>query len=185
MKLVETPLPGAYVIELERHEDERGFFARTWCESELSAAGLDTSVAQCSLSRNPQAGTLRGMHFQSAPHAETKIVRCTRGAIFDVIVDLRRESPTHGRWFGLELSAMRANALYVPKGFAHGFQTIVDESDVFYMISVPYEPSAGAGVRWDDPEFGIEWPAAPNRTINDKDRSWPDYEPDSLRTRGT
>jgi dTDP-4-dehydrorhamnose 3,5-epimerase len=185
VKLVETPLNGAYVLELERHEDERGFFARTWCESELSDAGLDGQVAQCSLSRNARAGTLRGLHFQRAPHEETKIVRCTSGAIFDVVVDLREGSPTHGRWFGVELTAERGNALYIPKGFAHGFQTLVDGSDVFYMISVPYAPGSGTGVRWDDPAFGIDWPEAAERTINDKDRAWPDYVPGSLRTRGT
>ena len=126
------------------------------------------------------------MHFQTAPHEEAKLVRCTAGAIFDVIVDLRPDSPTHAEWFGVELDAERGNALYVPKGFAHGFQTLVDDTDVLYMISDPYVPEAASGVRWDDPAFGIDWPEADVRTISDRDRSWPDYPaPGRRRTRGT
>ena len=174
MMFVPTELPGAYLVELERREDERGFFARTWCREELAAHGLATNVAQCSVSRTTLAGTLRGLHFQTPPHEEVKLVRCTSGAIFDVIVDLRPESPTHADWFGVELDAERGTALYVPKGFAHGFQTLADESEVFYMMSDPYVAAAAAGVRWDDPAFGIEWPL-PVRAISDRDRSWPDH----------
>ena len=181
MRFVETRLRGAYLVELEPREDDRGSFARTWCHEELAAAGLSTEVSQCSVSRNTKAGTLRGLHFQEAPHEEVKLVRCTRGVIFDVIVDLRRGSESEGQWIGVELTAEAGNALYVPKGFAHGFQTLVDESEVFYMMSDPYAPGASLGVRWDDPGFGIEWPSAESRTISERDRAWPDYRPGSLR----
>jgi dTDP-4-dehydrorhamnose 3,5-epimerase len=177
MRFVESALPGAYVIELEPHEDERGFFARIWSVDELAEHALVKELAQCSISRNARAGTLRGMHFQRAPHEEMKIVRCTRGAIFDVIVDLRPGSGTHGRWFGVELDAERATALYVPKGFAHGFQTLVDDTDVLYLISHPYVPEAATGVRWDDATFAIDWPPVETRLMNDRDRNWPDYRP--------
>lgn len=175
MRFVPTELPDAYIVELEPRDDERGFFARTWCRDELADQGLVAEVAQCSISRNALAGTLRGMHFQNAPHEEAKLVRCTRGAIYDVIIDLRPGSAAHGRWIGVELDAERGTALYVPKGFAHGFQTLVDGAEVFYMISTPYAPDAASGVRWDDPAFGIEWPKADTRTISERDRSWPDY----------
>ena len=185
MRFVPTKLDGAYVVEPERHEDERGFFARTWSGDELAEHGLVGELSQCSISRNTHAGTLRGMHFQTDPHTEAKLVRCTAGAIFDVIVDLRPESPTHADWVGVELAAETGTALYIPKGFAHGFQTLVDGAEVFYMISDPYVPEAASGVRWDDPAFGIVWPEAAARVINDRDRSWPDYRPGSLRNRGT
>jgi dTDP-4-dehydrorhamnose 3,5-epimerase len=174
MRFLATKLEGAYLLELERREDERGSFARTWCRDELDAHGLTTDVAQCSISRNALAGTLRGLHFQTPPHEEVKLVRCTRGAIFDVIVDLRSGSSSWGEWFGVELDAECGTALYIPKGFAHGFQTLADDSEVFYMMSDPYVPEAAAGVRWDDDAFGIEWPL-PVGTISDRDRSWPDY----------
>jgi dTDP-4-dehydrorhamnose 3,5-epimerase len=173
-----TKLSGAYVVELERHEDERGFFARAWSRDELAGQGLEAALSQCSISRNAVAGTVRGMHLQKAPHEETKLVRCTAGAIFDVIIDLRPGSDTFAEWIGVELDAERGAALYVPKGFAHGFQTLVDRSDVFYMISEPYAPSAASGVRWDDPAFAIAWPL-PTRVISERDRSWPDHEPES------
>jgi len=165
------------VLELERHEDERGFFARAWCRDEFADHGLVPELTQCSISRNSRAGTLRGMHFQRPPHEEAKLVRCTTGAIFDVIVDLRPDSLTYTEWVGVELDAERGNALYVPKGFAHGFQTLVDRTDVLYMISDPYVPEAASGVRWDDPAFAIEWPYKNMRTISDRDRSWPDHQP--------
>ncbi len=174
MRFVPVGLEGAYLIELESHEDERGSFARIWCRDELAEQGLDPELAQCSVSRNPRAGTLRGMHFQRKPHEETKIVRCLTGAAFDVIADLRPESPTRGRWFGATLDSERGSAMYVPKGFAHGFQTLVDDTDVLYLISHPYVPAAGSGVRWDDGALAIEWPEVPLRTISDRDRSWPD-----------
>jgi dTDP-4-dehydrorhamnose 3,5-epimerase len=175
MKFLPLELGGAYLIELEPHRDERGFFARTWCREELEAHGLDPEIAQCSLSRNERAGTLRGLHFQRPPQAETKLVHCARGAIFDVIVDLRPGSPTCAWWFGAELTEERGNAMYVPEGFAHGFQTLTDNVDVLYMISRPYAPAAAGGVRWDDPAFQIDWPEAAERTISDRDRGWPDY----------
>jgi dTDP-4-dehydrorhamnose 3,5-epimerase len=179
VRFVETRLPGAYLVELEQREDERGSFARTWCRDEFAAYGLSTDVAQCSISRNTRAGTLRGLHFQTAPHEEVKLVRCTQGAIFDVIVDLRPGSETEAEWLGVELSAATGTALYIPKGFAHGFQTLVDEVEVFYMMSDPYVPEASSGVRWDDPAFGIEWPHAVARTISERDLAWPDYSPDA------
>ena len=184
MNIVPLDLAGAFSIELERHEDDRGFFARTWCRDELARHGLDAELAQCSISRNTHAGTLRGMHFQTAPHQETKIVRCTRGSIFDVIVDLRPDSRTHTQWVGVELDADRSNALFIPKGFAHGFQTLTDDSEVLYMISEPYAQEAAGGVRWDDPTFGIEWPHVEVRTMNQRDRAWPNYRVGSRRNRG-
>jgi dTDP-4-dehydrorhamnose 3,5-epimerase len=184
VRFVPTKLEGAYVVEPERHEDERGFFARTWSGDELAERGLASDLSQCSISRNTKAATLRGMHFQVAPHEEAKLVRCTGGAIFDVIVDLRPGSPTHAEWVGIELTAESGTALYIPKGFAHGFQTLVDGAEVFYMISDPYVPEAASGVRWDDPAFGIDWPPAASRIINERDRSWEDYRPGSLLTRG-
>lgn len=185
MRFVPTHLEGAYVVEPEPHRDERGLFARSWDRDEFAEHDLATEVVQCSFSRNTRAGTLRGLHFQTAPHEEVKLVRCTAGAIFDVIVDLREGSPTHGEWVGIRLDAERGNAFYVPKGFAHGFQTLVDGAEVFYMMADPYVPEAAAGVRWDDPAFGIEWPPAERRTIGERDRSWPDYRPGSLRSLGT
>lgn len=175
MEFVPLELPGAYLIELEPHYDGRGFFARTWCRDEFAARHLNTEIAQCSTSRTDRAGTLRGLHFQRPPHAEAKLVRCTRGAIFDVIVDLRRGSETHGEWFGVELHERRGNAIYVPEGFAHGFQTLTADAEVLYTISTPYAPDYASGVRWDDPTFGIEWPATSERTISERDRAWPDY----------
>jgi dTDP-4-dehydrorhamnose 3,5-epimerase len=178
MRFTALELAGTWLVELEPREDERGLFARTWCREEFAEHGLVTDLTQCSLSRSTQRGTLRGLHFQRAPHAEVKLVRCTRGAIFDVIVDLRPDSEAHARWLGVELDAMRGDALYIPKGFAHGFQTLVDEAEVFYMMSDPYVAESASGVRWDDPAFGIEWPDTPERTMSERDRSWPDYCPE-------
>jgi dTDP-4-dehydrorhamnose 3,5-epimerase len=174
----ETELPGAYVIELERREDERGFFARAWCRGELADHGLDARVAQANVSWNERQGTLRGLHFQRAPHAEVKLVRCTRGAVYDVIVDLRPDSRTYTRWLGVELSAENGRTLYVPEGFAHGYQTLADASETFYLVSEPYTPGAEGGVRWDDPTFAIAWPDVSERVISVKDRSWPDFVPE-------
>jgi dTDP-4-dehydrorhamnose 3,5-epimerase len=176
VRFVPTKLDGAYLVELERHDDERGFFARTWATEELAAHGLASEVVQCSVSRNTRAGTLRGMHFQTAPHEEVKLVRCTAGAIYDVIVDLRPGSRSFREWLAVELTAEIGTALYIPKGFAHGFQTLVDATDVLYMMSDPYVPEAASGVRWDDPAFEIEWPAAEVRTMSERDRAWPDYD---------
>ncbi len=159
MRFVETTLAGAYVVEVEPQEDERGLFARTFCANEMRSAGLDPRCVQCNVSFNARGGTLRGMHWQAAPHGEIKLVRCTSGRIFDVIVDIRRSSDSFLQWFGVELSADKRNALYVPRGFAHGFQTLVDASEVFYQMSEYYQPGLSRGARYDDPEIGIEWPA--------------------------
>jgi dTDP-4-dehydrorhamnose 3,5-epimerase len=171
----ETELPGAYVIEAERIEDERGFFARLFDGDEFTERGLEKTFVQWSISYNEDAGTLRGMHFQSPPHDEVKLVRVTSGALYDVIVDLRPDSPAFKRWAAVELTAENRLTLYIPKGFAHGFQTLEDATEVFYAISAFYEPSAGGGVRWDDPSLGIEWPPSDRRIISEKDRSWPDF----------
>lgn len=175
MKFTPAPLQGAWVIDLEPVADERGSFARTWCAREMETHGLVTKVAQCSVSRNTRKATLRGMHYQAAPHEETKVVRCTRGAIFDVILDLRAGSATFKRWFGVELSAANGCALYVPAGFAHGFQTLTDDSEVAYQISEFHQPQSARGVRWDDPAFAIEWPEAASRVISPKDLAYPDF----------
>ncbi len=180
MIFTETELRGAFVVDIEPREDERGLFARAWCEDELARHGLETRVAQCNLSFNHRAGTLRGMHFQRPPHAEVKLVRCTRGAVYDVIVDLRPESPTRGRWVAVELTADNRRTLYIPEGFAHGYQTLVDATETYYQVSAAYAPDAEGGVRWDDPSFGIVWPDADERIISEKDRAWPDYEPSEV-----
>lgn len=177
MRFAETELPGAFMIELERREDERGFFARAWCEQEFADHGLDTRVSQCNLAHNEKAGTLRGMHYQAPPYAEVKLVRCTSGAVYDVIVDLRPQSSTYMHWIAVELSAENGRALYIPEGFAHGYQTLVDGTETYYQVSAPYAPDAERGVRWDDPVFGIDWPPADDRVISTKDRGWPDYRP--------
>ena len=171
----ETKLPGAFIIEVKRLEDERGFFGRSFCRREFEERGLNPFVAQCNISFNRDAGTLRGMHYQAAPHAEEKLVRCTRGALYDVIIDLRPESPTFKRWVSLELTEENCRMLYIPKGFAHGFQTLVDETEIFYQMSAFYHPDSGRGVRWNDPAFGIQWPETDRVILSDRDRLWPDY----------
>ena len=172
-----TELEGAWLVDLDPREDERGFFARAWDRAEFAEHGLSTELVQCNVSFNHRKGTLRGMHFQNAPHAEVKLVRCTRGAIYDVIVDLRASSPTHTRWLGVELTAENRRALYVPEGFAHGYQTLVDGTETTYQVSAFYAPGAERGVRWDDPAFGIEWPDPDRPVMSEKDRAWPDYRP--------
>ena len=174
MKFLETELKGAYVIELDRREDERGFFARTFCKNVFEEHGLHSVVAQCNLSYNAGRGTLRGMHYQAEPFAEAKLVQCVQGAIYDVIVDLRRESETYCRWVGVELGAAVGRMLYVPEGFAHGFQTLEDNTAVYYHMFQFYAPQFARGVRWDDPAFGIKWPLE-NPIISEKDRQLPDY----------
>jgi dTDP-4-dehydrorhamnose 3,5-epimerase len=177
VRLVETPLPGAYVVELELRRDERGWFARTFDAAAFAELGLDPAVVQCNASFNERAGTLRGMHFQAEPHGEPKLVRCTRGAVYDVLVDLRPDSPAFRRWFGLELRAGGTASLFAPVGVAHGFQTLEDGSEVHYQMGYRYVPEAASGVRWDDPAFGIEWPDPPagGRVISERDASYPDF----------
>jgi dTDP-4-dehydrorhamnose 3,5-epimerase len=176
MRFIPTNLKDAYILEPEKLEDERGFFARTWCQKEFSERGLDANLVQCSISFNKKKGTLRGMHFQLPPFAETKLVRCTKGAIYDVILDLRQDSETFLQWVGVELTAENRNALYVPKGFAHGFQTLEDNTEVFYQISEFYAPECSRGVRWDDPTFNITW-QQPVSVISERDRNYEDYSP--------
>ena len=170
-----TDIGSAWVIEPELLEDERGFFARSWDAQEFAQRGLNPRLAQCSISYNRARGTLRGMHYQAAPYEEAKLVRCTAGAIFDVVVDLRPGSPTFRGWFGVELSAENRLAMYVPEGCGHGFLTLDDDSEVHYQISQSYMPEAAKGVRWDDPAFAISWPGEV-LVINDRDRSYPDFE---------
>jgi dTDP-4-dehydrorhamnose 3,5-epimerase len=174
MILTETKLKGAFVVELERFEDERGFFALSWSQKDFAARGLDAELAECNVSFNRKKGTLRGMHYQDAPHGQVKLVRCTMGAIFDVIIDLRPDSQTRSQWVGVELTASNHKALYVPKGFAHGFQTLEDDSEVLYQMSTPYVAGSGRGVRWNDPAFGIEWPEDV-RTIIARDMEYADF----------
>jgi dTDP-4-dehydrorhamnose 3,5-epimerase len=177
-----APLEGAFVIDLEKREDDRGFFARAWCEREFADYELVTRLVQCNLAFNQRSGTLRGMHYQEAPYAEVKLVRCTRGAVYDVIVDLRPDSTTFMQWMAVELTAENRRMLYVPEGFAHGYQTLVPETEVFYQVSEFYTPDAEGGVRWNDPAFAIEWPATETRTISEKDASWPDFRDATVET---
>jgi dTDP-4-dehydrorhamnose 3,5-epimerase len=161
-------------VEPEPHEDQRGFFARTWCAHEFEAHGLDPRLVQCSVSFNKRKGTLRGMHYQAAPHAEAKLVRCTRGAIHDVVIDLRPHAPTYKQHVAVRLTAENRHALYVPQGLAHGFQTLVDDTEVFYQMSAFHAPAHARGVRWDDPSFGIVWPDD-DRVMSEQDRTYPDF----------
>jgi dTDP-4-dehydrorhamnose 3,5-epimerase len=174
MEFTETTLKGAYVIRLSRIQDHRGFFARGWCQQEFADSGLNPNMVQLNVGVSRATGTLRGLHYQDQPHAEAKLMRCPRGAIFDVIVDLRPGSPTLGQWFSAELTAENGVMLYAPEGFAHGYQTLTDDTEMHYMTSGFYAAAAGRGVRYDDPAFGIQWPI-PVTTISDADRNWPDY----------
>lgn len=179
MIFAETKLAGAYVIEQELFRDERGFFTRSWSEHEFAAHGLDGRMLECNISFNRRRGTLRGMHFQRAPHAQAKLVQCATGAIYDVIVDLRPDSHTFKQWVGVELSAENHLMLYVPEGFAHGFQTLADDTQVSYHVTDVYAPELADGVRWDDPAFRIEWPdnGGEERIIIARDRAYPDFRP--------
>lgn len=172
MKIIRTPIEGVAIIDLERREDDRGFFARTYDREEFLAAGLEPAVEQCNMSYNHKAGTLRGMHLQVAPHPETKLVRCVRGALVDIIVDMRPGSPTRLEHVSVELTSENRRALFVPAYFAHGFQTLVDDTEAVYQVSGAYAPRAERGLRYDDPELGLSWPV-PVTTISEKDRSWP------------
>ena len=171
MKFIETKLKGAYVIEIEPIVDHRGFFARSWCEQEFRDRGLNPSLVQCNISFNTKKGTLRGMHYQTKPYEEAKLVRCTQGAIYDVIIDIRPESATFKKWFAVELSGNNHKMLYIPEGFAHGFQTLKDNTEVFYQMSEFYHPSGVRGIRWDDPEFQIKW-RLENKIISERDLSY-------------
>jgi len=172
-----TPLAGAYLIDLEKRGDARGFFARVFCEREFGEAGLETRFVQANNSLSAKRGTLRGLHYQLPPAAEVKLVRCLRGALWDVIVDLRPDSPTFRKWFGAELSAENRRMMYVPRGFAHAILTLTDDTEAFYMVSAFYAPEEERGVRWNDPAIGIEWPIAPVE-ISPKDAGWPDLSPE-------
>jgi len=176
MIFTESPLPGVFLVDLELRADERGFFARSYCLDEFAAQGLSTPLQQCSVSYNARKGTLRGLHYQAAPHEEHKLVRCTAGAIFDVIVDIRPHSRHYRRWFGTELSAQNRRALFIPPGFAHGFITLKDDAEVYYMISVLYSPAHAQGFRWSDPAFGIQWPLSPS-VISARDAAYPLLQP--------
>jgi dTDP-4-dehydrorhamnose 3,5-epimerase len=178
MRFIQTRLPGVWVIELEQLADERGWFARTFDAEEFEELGLNPEVVQCNVSFNPRCGTLRGMHYQAEPHGESKLVLCVRGAIFDVALDLRPDSPTCRGWHGVELSAENRRAYYIPAGLAHGFQTLTDDCELLYLMGHRYVAEAGRGVRWDDPAFAIEWPQAHGeRIISERDRSYPDLRP--------
>jgi dTDP-4-dehydrorhamnose 3,5-epimerase len=173
MNFTSTKLAGVLIVEMERHQDERGWFARTWCADEFAAHGLEPTLAQCSSSFNLKRGTLRGMHCQVAPHEEAKLVRCTRGSFVDVVLDLRVGSSTLHQWISVELSADNGKSLYIPKGCAHGFQTLEDNTEVFYSITERFHPDAAHGLRWNDPLFAIEWPLPDAAIVNDRDRSYP------------
>jgi dTDP-4-dehydrorhamnose 3,5-epimerase len=175
MIFLKTKLPGVFEIQIEAKADERGFFARTWCQKEFEAHGLSGRLVQCSVSFNSRKGTLRGMHFQPAPHEEAKLIRCTQGRIYDVVVDLRPQSPTFKDWVAAVLTAEKRNMVYVPEGCAHGFLTLEDESEVSYQMSEFWDAESAKGVRWDDPVFRIEWPTKVE-VISDRDRTYPNFE---------
>jgi dTDP-4-dehydrorhamnose 3,5-epimerase len=176
VRFTETKLKGAYIIELEPIHDDRGFFARSWCQNEFRDRGLNPNLVQCNISFNLEKGTLRGMHYQVKPHEEAKLVRCTRGAIYDVIIDIRPESATFTQWMAVELSAENYKMLYVPKGFAHGFQTLENNTEVFYQMSDFYRPESARGIRWDDSVFAIVWALTDGLIISLKDRQYPSFD---------
>ncbi len=178
MRFIETQLEGAYIIEPEHLEDERGFFARSFCQKEFEEHGLNSKVVQCNISYNKRKGTLRGMHYQAPPKAEAKLVRCTHGSIYDVIIDLRHDSSTYCQWIAVELNAGNFRMLYIPESFAHGYQTLEDNTELFYQMSEYYHPKFARGIRWDDPAFGIIW-HLPEPIISNKDMSYNDFKPSS------
>jgi dTDP-4-dehydrorhamnose 3,5-epimerase len=175
MQFIETRVKGAFLVDIHRIEDERGFFARSWCRREFEAHGLNPCVAQCNVSHNRAAGTLRGIHFQAHPYEEAKLVRCTKGAIYDLVVDLRKQSDTFLQHDGVELTDRNHRALYIPEGCGHGFLTLTDDSDVFYQMSQFYQPTAGRGLRWNDPALNISWPGIVH-VVSDRDRRYPDLQ---------
>lgn len=174
MKFHKSDLPGPVEIRIEPQADERGLFARAWCQKEFQSQGLNPRLVQCNISYNERKGTLRGMHYQDEPFGEAKVVRCTAGAIYDVVIDLRAQSPNYRRWLGVILSAKERNMLYVPEGFAHGFLTLENNTEIFYQMSEFYHPEAARGVRWDDPAFQIRWPGK-IEVISERDRTYPDF----------
>jgi dTDP-4-dehydrorhamnose 3,5-epimerase len=175
MIFTETKLKGAFIIDIDPHEDERGFFARSWCEKEFKQHGLNPRLAQCNISFNKKRGTLRGMHYQVEPFPEAKLVRCTMGAVYDVVIDLRSGSPTFRQWAAVELTAENRRALYVPEGLAHGFQTLVDNTEVLYQMGEFFHPECARGVRWNDPVFGIEWSLSNSLSISEKDKNYENW----------
>jgi dTDP-4-dehydrorhamnose 3,5-epimerase len=175
MIFTKIKLKGSYIIEPEKNTDERGFFARSWCQKEFQKYGLNCNLVQCNISYNKNKGTLRGMHYQIEPYPEAKLVRCTQGAIYDVIIDLRQNSSTFKQWFGVELTAKNHTMLYIPEGFAHGFQTLEDDTEVFYQMSQFYHPECERGVRFDDPSFGIKWLLTEDLIISEKDQNYPNF----------
>lgn len=175
MKFTNTSIQGAMIIELEKHEDHRGFFSRAFCKKEFEEHGLEHQVVQCNFSKSRKKGTLRGMHYQDVPHSEVKMVRCMSGAIYDVIVDIRKDSPSYMKWFGVKLTEENYKMLYIPKGLAHGFQTLKEDSVIFYMVTEYYNKESEGGVRWDDPAFNINWPLQVT-DISEKDKSYSDYK---------
>lgn len=175
MKFSKTSLADVYVIDLEKREDERGFFARAWCQKEFADQGLDSNFVQANLSFNNTKGTLRGMHYQVAPYEETKLIRCIRGAIYDLIIDLRPQSPTYKQSFGVELTPENRKMFCVPKGFAHGYLTLQDNTEVLYQVSEFYTPGSERGIRWNDPAFNLKWPKMANLILSEKDQNWPDF----------
>ena len=184
MIFTEIEFKGVYIVEWHKLEDERGYFARSWCQHEFETHGLDSRLVQCNISFNRKKGTLRGMHYQLPPFAETKLVRCTRGAVYDVIVDLRPDSPTCSRWVGVELTPDNGKMLYVPRGFAHGFQTLEDDTEVFYQMSEFYAPEYARGVRWNDSQFKVIWPSQVT-VISKRDQEYADFEPTEFSSSGS
>ncbi|MEO3433800.1 dTDP-4-dehydrorhamnose 3,5-epimerase [Inquilinus sp. CAU 1745] len=176
MRITRAPIDGVHVIDIEPREDARGLFARTVCREEFARHGLNADFVQQSVSWNPRKGTLRGLHYQASPHGEDKLVRVTRGAVFDVAVDIRPGSPTRGRWFGVELSAENRRQLYIPKGFAHGFQTLLPDTEILYEMTAPFHAGSATGIRWDDPALAIGWPEA-ERIMSDRDLALPRFQP--------
>jgi dTDP-4-dehydrorhamnose 3,5-epimerase len=173
MTFTETSIPGVLIVDCDVFADERGSFSPVWLPAPLQARGLETTIAQCSFASNRRRGTLRGLHYQAPPHEEVKLVAAVRGALFDVVVDVRRDSPTYRHWVGVELTADRRRMLYLPRGTAHGYQTLTDDVDVFYFVSAPYMPDLQRGIRWDDPALAIEWPLGPPTVLSERDRHLP------------
>ncbi len=184
MRIHETPIPGVRLIDSDVFSDERGLFVRAWAASEFEVMGLETRITQASLATNHRRGTIRGLHYQAAPFEEVKVIRAVRGAVWDVALDLRPDSPTFRQWFGVELGADNHRLLYIPRGVAHGYQTLTDDAAVFYFVSAPYSPEHQRGVRWDDPAFAISWPLGAPAVLSDRDAAFPDFEPDGPRDRG-